>query len=70
MPRRSTGQLHGSRFCINTNPLQPEVNDLDNEDNKCCIDEIISMNHAEPCENLTIAVIAGYPRCRFCINRI
>ena len=52
MPRRSNGPLKGARFCINTNPLQPEVHDLENETHSCCIDEIVSMGNAEPCDNV------------------
>ena len=69
MARRNGAPLKGARFCINTNPLQPEVHDLDHECSKCCIDEIIDMNHAEPCNNVAIAVLAGYPRCKWCMNR-
>ena len=69
MPRRSNGPLKDARFCINTNPLQPEVHDLENECHRCCIDEIVSMGNAEPCSNVAVAVISGYPRCKFCINK-
>ncbi|MFC1485904.1 hypothetical protein ACFL55_02635 [Candidatus Latescibacterota bacterium] len=66
--RRFSENMNGERFLGNTKTM--EVHDLDNEDdaeNGCQIDEIIFAGHDTPFERWHEAHAAGYDNCAKCL---
>lgn len=66
MTRRWTGNMTGQRFCANTHDIV--VHDLDNENNDCQIDEIITAGHDKPYDDLSAAHTDGYRNCDYCLD--
>jgi hypothetical protein len=48
MARRYTGHMNGERYLANKSPSKREAHDLDNEQTRCQIDEIIRAGHDVP----------------------
>jgi hypothetical protein len=65
MSRRYSGNMHGERYCGNTN--SKEAHDLDNEKTNCQIDEIIRAKHDKPFGTMSEATKAGYDKCDYCL---
>ena len=68
MARRRTGNMNGERYLANTSKSKLEVHDLDNEQTKCQIDEIIKAGHDKPYNSLSSAQADGYDNCAHCIG--
>lgn len=64
--RRPGSPLYNARYCGNTS--KKEVHDLDNEQPRCQIDEIIAAGHARAFSSLQEALTAGYDRCAWCFG--
>ena len=45
---RLTGHMRAERYLANTSPSKPEVHDLDNEQTRCQINEIIAAGLTAP----------------------
>jgi len=70
MPRRHGYPVYGKRFLGNRNPGHMEVHDLDNEDVRCQIDEVIRAGHAVAFSPDTLAQARreGYDKCDHCLG--
>lgn len=68
MARRYTGNMNGERYLANTSPSKREVHDLDNETNRCQIDEIIRAGNDKPYNSLGAARADGYDNCAHCLG--
>lgn len=71
MARRPGYPVYGKRFLGNRNPGHMEVHDLDNEDVRCQIDEVIRARHAVVFSPDTVAQAhrEGYDNCAYCLGR-
>lgn len=68
MARRYTGGMSGERYLANKSPSKREVHDLDNEQARCQIDEIIKAGNAVPYNSLEAAHRDGYDNCHWCLG--
>ena len=68
MARRHTGNMNGERYLANRSPTKREVHDLDNEQSRCQIDEIIRAGNDVPYTSHAAAKAAGYDNCAYCIG--
>lgn len=68
MARRYTGNLNGERYLANRSPAKREVHDLDNEQSRCQIDEIIRAGNDVPYTSHASAKADGYDNCAHCIG--
>lgn len=66
--RRWTGHMRGERYLANTSPSKLEVHDLDNEQTRCQINEIIAAGHDRPYDSLSTARAAGFDNCAHCLG--
>ncbi len=70
MARRSGPPTYGKRFVGNRSPAHLEVHDLDAEDRRCQIDEIIKAGNAVTFtpDTLVEAHRQGYDNCAYCLG--
>lgn len=68
MARRYTGNMNGERYLANKSPSKREVHDLDNEQTRCQIDEIIRAGNDVPYTSHSTAQADGYDNCAHCIG--
>lgn len=70
MARRPGPPTYGKRFVGNRNPGHMEVHDLDKENVRCQIDEIIQAGHAVTFipDTLAQAHRQGYDNCAYCLG--
>jgi hypothetical protein len=68
MARRYNGNMNGERYLANSSKSKMEVHDLDNEQTKCQIDEIIKAGHDKPYTSLSSAHADGYDNCAHCLG--
>jgi hypothetical protein len=68
MARRYTGNMNGERYLANRSPTKREVHDLDNEQSRCQIDEIIRAGNDVPYTSHASAKAAGYDNCAHCLG--
>ncbi|HET6228725.1 MAG TPA: hypothetical protein VFE05_01525 [Longimicrobiaceae bacterium] len=68
MSRRYTGNMSGERYLANKSPSKREVHDLDNEQTRCQIDDIISAGNDKPYTSLSSAKAEGYDNCAHCLG--
>jgi len=68
MARRWTGNMNGERYLANKSPSKMEVHDLDNEQTRCQIDEIIKAKNDKPYDSKKAAADDGYDNCAHCIG--
>ena len=68
MARRWTGNMNGEQYLANKNPSSREVHDLDQEQTKCQINEIIRAGNDVPYTSLDAARRAGYDNCHWCLG--
>ena len=66
MARRYTGKMNGEQFSGNSH--SEEVHDLDREDPRCQIDEILKAGHEVPFRTLAAAEAAGYDHGDGCLG--
>ncbi len=66
MIRRYAYLLGNVRFCGNVH--MKEVHDLDNEKERCQINEIVTGGNGIPFLSLSTAEYAGFTKCVHCIN--
>lgn len=67
--RRYTDNMNGERYLANTSPSKKEVDDLDNEQTNCQINEIIKAGHKKPFTSQSTANAAGYDNCAYCLGK-
>jgi hypothetical protein len=60
--------MRGERYLANTSPSKLEVHDLDNEQTRCQINEIIAARHDRPYDSLSTARAAGFDNCAHCLG--
>jgi hypothetical protein len=68
MARRYNGNMNGERYLANSSKSKMEVHDLDNEQTKCQINEIIKAGHDRPYTSLSSAHSDGYDNCAHCLG--
>jgi hypothetical protein len=66
--RRKTGNMNGEQYLANKSPSKKEVHNLDNEQSRCQIDEIIKAKNDKPYTSLSTAHNEGYDNCAWCIG--
>ena len=68
MARRYKGNMNGEKYLANKSPSKKEVHDLDNEQTRCQIDEIIKAGNDKPYSAKKSARDDGYDNCAHCIG--
>ena len=66
MSRCNKGNMKGEQFLGNMH--KKEIHDLDKEDKRCQIDEVIQAGHDMPFATLVMAHIGGYDNCAYCLG--